>query len=215
MADTARRVDKVAFVTKTSLKDWPKFLSGAFERKYDSCGYDFDAKYLMLNNGIPEGVNFSCDTIAVEPSIDEVLDFFKLTRDDFKLNGYDGLWYSIAELTAIYKIKAEYICYIQSDVLVTPPYDWITPGLKYLDEYSMVAPLSEVNTRGDDMFCSDHAFLIRTEEYRKPIYNIPGYMKEHPIYAGNYFEMMVSKYLHKTGRKRKIINEAWYEHPCH
>jgi len=204
----------VLFATKTWKGDYHHFLQSAFEDKWKDCKYDFTDKWLMINNGVPDG---ALKGIEVEPLVDEVLDFFKLTRDDFKDNRYDGFWYSIAELTAIYKAKDyEYLCWVQGDCRITPPYDWVTQGIKELENCSVVAPSSEVNTwhgkDGLDHFFSDQAFLIKVDEFRKPIYGIKGYMKEYPIYGGNYFEMMVGKYLHKTKKHRKIIEEAYYEH---
>jgi hypothetical protein len=205
--------EKVVFATKCYYKDYYKFLQSYFDDKWKGCKYDFDDKWLILNNGIPEGTKFPCKTFAVSDCEKEVLDFFKLKRDDFLLNGHDGYKYSIAELTAIYLAKDfKYLCYIQSDCEMIP-YNWITQGIKELETHSVVSPYSRVNTWGEtDHFFSDQAFLIKVAEFRKPIYSIPGYMKEYPIYGGNYFEMMVGKYLHKTGKTRKIIKEAWYEH---
>ena len=204
------------FATKTWKGDYFHFLQSAFEDKWKDCKYDFDDKWLMINNGVPKD---TLKGIEVAPLVDEVLDFFKLKRDDFKDNGYDGFYYSIAELTAIYLAKDfDYLCWIQGDCRLSKPYDWVTPGIESLkkEDISVVAPFSEVNTWHDkdglDHFFSDQAFLIKVDEFRKPIYGIKGYMKEYPIYGGNYFEMMVGKYLHKENKYRKIITEAYYDH---
>lgn len=201
MATEKPRLD-VTFATKTSKKDWPRFLAGAFERK--SNFYPFARKVLYLNNEVPQ-VDWPYETYDVIEHMDEILDFFELKNHDFE----GGLWYSIAELAAIYNCKTEYLCYVQSDCRTEG--DWVTPGIKLLDEYSTVAPYSEVNTWGDDWHFSDQAFLIRTEEYRKPIYhktNVPDY----PKYGGQYFERMCGAYLKKNKLKRKVLNDYFCHH---
>jgi len=198
----------VTFCTKTYFGDYHKFLSGAFERKLNACNYRFDDEVLYINNGVLEDVKFNCKTSDVISKMDEVLEFFKLKNHDFK----GGLWYSIAELTAIYECKTEYLCWVEGDCLTEG--DWVREGIKILEEnpdVSVVSPYSECNTWGDDWHFSDQAFLIRTKEFRKPIYeecDLPDY----PSYAGNSFEKMCGNYLKKNNKIRKIIYESFCHH---
>lgn len=202
---------KVLFCSKTYFGDYHKFLSGAFDRKVPP--YPFDDKILMLNNGVPEGVKFPCKTLDVIPLIDQVLDFYNLKHADIA----KGFWYSIAELTAIYYAKNyDYLCWVQGDCLTEG--DWITPGIKILEEYktiSCVSPYSDVNTwdKGNlDQFFSDQSFLVRVKEFRKPIYNYKGRIKEFPSHGGNSFEHMVAKYLRANNKYRRILHEFYQLH---
>lgn len=201
---------KVLFCSKTYFGDYHKFLSGAFDRKVPP--YPFDDKILMLNNGVPEGVKFPCKTLDVIPLIDQVLDFYNLKHADIA----KGFWYSIAELTAIYYAKDyDYLCWVQGDSLTEG--DWITPGIKILEEdktVSAISPYSECNTWGDDWHFSDQSFLIRVKEFRNPIYEVSD-VPDYPEYAGETFEKMCGNYLKKNHLTRKILHDFYQHHPAY
>jgi len=216
MADKSQKLD-VTFATKCYEKDWTKFLSGAFERKLPN--YPFKDCILYLNNGVPLNVDFKCNTSDVIPKIDEVLEFFKLNDLDFK----GGLFYSIAELTAIYECKTKYLCWVQGDTILTTDNNFVKQSIKILEseeDVSVVSPLSSVNTWHDDNkkdhFFSDQCFIVRTEEFKKSIYNHDTpILNEYPSYAGVTFERLVGRYLHNTGKFRQILEDSWCEHPAY
>ena len=210
MADTTSRVD-ITFASKTSYKDYVKFLAGAFDRKVTG---DFDDKYLMINNGVPDNVKFPMKTYRVDEIITQVLNHFGLDEGSFTENGHNGYYYSVAELCAIYLCKTKYLAYVQSDCITDG--DWVKDGIEILEkekQISVISPYSEVNTYGElDYMFSDQAFLIRADEFNKPIYSFTEpELNNYPDYGGNSFEKMVGRYLHNSGKRRMIL----YEHYCH
>jgi hypothetical protein len=213
----------VLFTTKCWKNDWYKFLGNAFERKWQSCQYPFDKKWLMLNNDVPEEAmdNFRADRIINVPAYaDEVLDFFNLKREDFK----GGFWYSIAELAELYFARDfDYLCHLSSDSLIVPPKDWITKGIEILKnepQVSVVSPSSRVNTwhneKGLDQYFSDQGYLIRVPEFRQKIYNFnKPELPDYPRHGGNSFEKKVAQYLINTNHFRRILDDVWLEHPAY
>lgn len=204
----------IAFATKTWGGDYQKFLSGAFERKIEATSYPFDGAILVKNNGVPEDVNFS---------------FPKFTQDAIPILGNI---YCMGERSAvIFSETFEYLCYVQGDcltmgILGSKPGgsgDWITPGITILEAESdvmVVSPASDVNTWHDkdgyDHYMSDQAWLVRVKDFLNPeVYQVEGIDPDYPSYGGNSFEHMVGKYLKKTGKKRKILNDFYILHPAY
>jgi len=213
----------VLFASKCYGGDYYHFLKDAFNKKWQSCNYPFDTKWLLINNDVPSDAYCQLKAeqiIDVSKYEDIVLKYFKLKKKNF--NG--GYIYSIAELIAIYLAQRfNYLCWLQGDVLMNKKEDWITPAIKILEDnpnISVVAPLSELNTyhndKGLDHFFSDHAYLIRVSEFRKKIYNYKKpELNEYPSHGGNSFERMIGRYLHNTNKYRKILNEFYTLHPAY
>ena len=154
-------------------------------------------------------------TYKVSDLATEVLNHFNLDEGSFTENGHNGYHYSIAELTAIYKCKTKYLCYIQGDCVTEG--DWVKPAIDILEKekgISVVSPYSEVNTYGElDMMFSDQAFVIRADEFKKPIYNFTSpELDNYPEYGGDSFEKMVGRYLHNSGQRRLILYEFYTHH---
>lgn len=184
-------------------------LAGAFDRKAESCQYPFTDKLLVVNNGVSaEGASALADAFPFVWFVERYI------------NPYvDG------ELAAIDAADIyDYLCFVQGDCLIDPPYDWVTPGIKILEEnpeISVVSPASAVNTwhdkNGLDRYCSDQSWLVRVEEFQGG--DVFTHWKEHdpdyPSYAPRSFESLVGAYLKATGKYRKIIEEAWCQHPAY
>jgi hypothetical protein len=194
----------VTFATKCWGGDYHKFLSGAFERKKSAIGYLFDKEYLVVNNGIPEGISFPFNTVDAfnAPSVLNV--------------------YARGEVAAVFAAKTDYICFVQGDA-ITEGGDWVTPALKILEnelDVFLVSPASEVNTwhnvDGYDHYCSDQAFIARVSDLQEPVtYSVEGIDTDYPSYGGDSFEHMIGKYLKATGKKRKILEEFYVHHPAY
>jgi len=211
----------VLFTSKTWGGDFYKFLQGAFDKKWLSCDYPFSAKWLLLNNKIPKLAydEFRVEQIIdVEKYTDIVLKFFKLKKEDFK----GGYYYSICELTEIYLAdRFDYLVHFASDVTMSKDGNWVEKGIKILKEnphISVVSPASTENTYHDenglDQMFSDHCYLIKVSEFRKPIYlDKEPVLDNYPKYAGNTFEKMVGRYLHNNKKYRRILDEFKTEHP--
>lgn len=199
----------VTFATKCWEKDWKQMLAGGFDRKVATIGYKFTDKFVVINNGVPEGIKFT-PFAAVDVNDDELKEIFGLTEINH---------YASGELTAIDEAVTEYLCYVQGDCL-TEGGDWVTPGVKVLESepnVMVVSPGSEVNTWHDkdgyDHYMSDQAWLVRVKDFRTPdVYQVEGVDPDYPSYGGNSFEHMVGKYLKQSGRTRKILPEFWTIH---
>lgn len=203
--------------TKCWEGDWRKMIAGGFDRKAESCQYPFDNKTLIINNGDVQWSAFPMD-IQIWPNEffrEPVLKFFELKEANV---------YALGELAAVYHAGGyDYLCYVQGDCLISPASDWVTPAIKTLEEnphISVVSPASDCNTWHDpkthlDQFFSDHAFLIRVSEFRKPIYDTEGVIPEFPPHGGQSFEHMAAKYLRKAGKYRYIMEDVWVNHPAY
>lgn len=186
---------KVLFATKCWSGDWAKMLAGGFDDKWKTIGYPFDDKVLILNNGVPEGV------------------------EGFRAK-QTGNVYADGEKGAIEAAKGyDYLCFVQGDC-ITQGGDWVTTGIDYLEHWpsiSVVSPRSEVNTwddkKGLDRYMSDQAWLVRVSEFsNQDIYQYPGVDPDYPDYAPNSFEHQVGRYLKSTNRYRKILDGFWTVH---
>lgn len=206
--------NKVLFSSKCWGGDWHKFLSGAFERKWKAIGHDFDDKWLLVNNSVPDNVRFEAKTINVAKQSKEALKYFKFPNANI---------YSVAELTALYLAKDfDYLCWVQGDCL-TEGGDWVTPAIKILKEnqdISVVSPLSQVNTwhddNGLDQMFSDQGFVVRVKEFRKPIFNyLRPILNEFPKHGGESFERRSARYLHNNNKYRKVLNEFYLHHEAY
>lgn len=196
---------KVLFATKTYGGDWKSMVAGGFKRKLEAVNYPFDSTMLVFNNGI---------SIETGNMIKYLADLTpKVTK--FANPYLDG------ELLAVMSAKGfDYLCFVQGDCITTGG-DWITPGIKVLENQprtAVVSPASEVNTwhndKGLDHYMSDQAFLVRVSEFSNPnIYEYPGVDPDYPSYGKDSFEHRVGKYLKATGRYRRILSDFWVNHP--
>ena len=205
----------ITFATKCWGGDYEKFLSGAFDRKVIG---EFTDKYLIINNKVPDNVKFPMKTYKVSELSTEALKYFDLDEGSFTEDGHNGYKYSIAELVAIYKCKTKYLCWVQGDSVTEG--NWVLPAIDILEkekQISVVSPYSEVNTYGElDMMFSDQAFVIRADEFKKPIYNFTSPdLDNYPKYGGNSFEKMVGRYLHNSGQRRLVLYEFYTHHEAY
>lgn len=173
-----------------------------------------------------------------DDSSKETLDFFDINEDTF--NG--GYWYSIAPLTAILKCETEYMLYLTSDVVVeNKDYNWIDEGIKLIKNneiIKVVNPIWNLNHNEaqyeEDFYInlgfpsmgnnkdwfhtvnfSDQCFLIRTQDFKKKIYNLKDELSDlhYPGYAGESFEKRVSSFLKKNKFYRLTSKNVTYYHP--
>ncbi len=211
---------KVLFTTKTWKEDYTKFLSGAFKRKV--LNYSFSERWLMLNNEVPKEVEFNQPyrVIEVAKHAKQTLEFFNLTKEDFK----GGYWYSIAELVCLYLAKDfDYLVWVQGDCLMEDSKGFVEKAIKILENkphISVVSPTSEVNTWHNDLnldqFFSDQCFVVRVKEFRQPIYNYnTPKLNQFPSHGGNSFERLAARYLHNNSKFRRILNEYHLFHPAY
>jgi hypothetical protein len=232
----------VSFFTCCYEADWEFFLKeGRLKEMIERCNHAFSSRNLIINNvnnkeelkryaelAIQE--NVIDNYFFSEDYVQDVLKNFSLKRRDFKLDGFDGYWYSIAPLTAIYTCSTEYILYFMGDCMLNEKYavDWVENGMKQLHNKNVfcVTPLwnyynKEVENdllANDSVYAydqgfSDQCFLAETRKLNGNIYNEYNSSSERfPIYGGNHFERRIYCYINNRDYRRCVIKNIVYTH---
>lgn len=228
----------VTFETKCWENDWEFLLAGNYlDEMIARCKYPFAKKKLFINNvrNLPLVKRFADkkikqgvidEYIVVDQMAKEALDFFNIDKDSFK-GGYN---YSIAELVSIYTCSTPYLLHFSSDsYLPENNNSWIDSALKIFETREDIAvanptwnfKFNEAKAESfeeiEDFFVgygfSDQCYLIRTDEFRKPIYNeYHAASARYPAYGGELFEKRVDSYMHNNSRLRITSNNCSYIH---
>ena len=183
------------------------------------------------------------DIVVAKEIEKEILEFFQLNKNDFKTTkdaknyeGVDDSWIyynALAPLAAIFSCQTDYLLYTTGDVKVTKPVKWIEKAIEYLNRYPncKVANLlwnnrkkeakNQSYKRDRNFFFSkegfsDQMFLIKTKDFKQPVYQEIRTDAEH-FPRGDVFEKRVFSYLKNHGFERIIFRKGFYEHkdtPC-
>lgn len=135
--------------------------------------------------------------VVAADTADEVLAYFSLARADFRVGPdsweYEGTtpdWIyfnALGRLTALYCCHTEYLLYLTGDTSLDQPVEWIRPALAKVgahEPYKVANPVwndryddaRQAAVRTDAPFLvadegfSDQMFLVRTRDFRAPIY---------------------------------------------
>lgn len=162
----------------------------------------------------------------------EVLDFFNLKKEDFKAyKGFEDRWIfynSIGVLTAIYLCSTDYLLYHTGDVYLEKPVNWIPFAIDLMEKKKKykVANLvwnnniEEVKKESyrtkKDFYVSksgfsDQQFLVRLDDFRKPIYSEIR-DDSHHFPRGDVFEKRVFSFMKNHGWKRITYRYGSYTH---
>jgi hypothetical protein len=232
----------VSFFTICYEGDWERILKeNRLERIIRQCNYTFFERGLIINNvkdrplveqyakeavkkGIIDVYYFS------EDHIDNILSQFSIKRSSFHLDFYDGYYYSIGPLTAVYKAKGKYLLYFTGDCLVEEhSAPWIGESVARMeaDKQILVASARGVDTepefnlsafKEDDSYIytygfSDQCFLLEAKRLHGDIYNHYHYYTErYPLYGGDLFEKRVNNYMCVNQLSRIVKKGAFYSH---
>jgi hypothetical protein len=227
----------VTFATSCWERDWrlilldPNYLR---VRQIENHCFPFAEKLLVINNV----EDLAAVKNAAQAKVDEgvltryviakesVLPFFRLKRSDFER---DWLYYNaLAPLTAVYECRSDYLLYLTGDVRLDEPVDWIRPAIRWMekDENIKVAnPTWNRNFpearresyrttwnfyRARQGF-SDQLFLVRKNDFRRPIY---GEIRpdSHHYPRGDVFEKRVFSYMKNRGWERITYRRGSYVH---
>lgn len=231
----------VSFFTCCYKADWEFFLKeGRLKEMIDRCHHPFESRNLIINNvNDREEVQRYADKAVSEGVIDHyffseeyieaALQHFHLQRKNFRLDGYDGYWYSVAPLVAAFVCSTRCLLYFTGDCMMQEKYDddWIQEGVIKLEDKKVfcVTPLwdyydknEETNFTEDDEYIYDHGFsdqcyLARSSDLNSDIYNEYHVLSEiFPIYGGNHFERRVFCYINNRKLLRCIFKHVVYEH---
>jgi hypothetical protein len=229
----------VTFETKCYHNDW-EFLvkKNIISKMVANCNYNFANRTLFLNNfneykqikSYAENLiknNIIDDYYIVRDYEDEALDFFNLNKDSFK----GGYYYSIAELVGIYLCKTEYLLHFSSDTILRKDYrtNWIDAAIAVMEDkndiivanptwnFKYKEAKSESFSEDDNWYYSygfsDQCYLIKTENFKKDIYNEVNILSErYPKYGGELFEKRVDSYMRNHSLKRITSKKCSYMH---
>jgi len=228
----------ITFETKCYEKDWRLILTTPYlERQIEKCNRNFDFRHLIINNVENETtVRKFADKAVAKNIIDSyflvseyknmVLDFFQIPENSF--NG--GYYYSISELTGIYCCKTDYLLHFAGDSRIERNNsNWINDAMelmKHRHDISIANPVwnfkySEAkneSTEEDSQWFysqgfSDQCYLIKTEEFRQPVYNYRHPDSDrYPKYGGELFEKRVDSYLRCLNKSRITAKNVSYIH---
>jgi hypothetical protein len=229
----------VSFETKVWEKDYEIILkSGRIQNMIARCHYPFEQKKLFINNvNDLAKVQRLADKLISKSVIDqyvvvddfakEALDFFELSKESLGR----GYYYSIAELVSIYLCTTKYLLHFSGDSIPmrNSNFQWLYILIKKLESNPKISVANllwnqkiqeaiQESIEHDPQFCigygfSDQMYLIRTDEFRRPIFNEHNEKSNHyPSYGGELFEKRVHSYMLNHERLRATYLESSYKH---
>jgi hypothetical protein len=234
----------VSFFTNCYENDWERVLiENRLETMIKRCNYDFFERVLIINNvkdrtkveqyAIEAVSKNIIDTYYFsEDHSEKILSAFSITRDSFVLDFYDGYWYSMGPLSAVYFCKGKYLLYFTCDCMMEPKATsspWIGESIKALQKDRSIFVANPfwndniVESRHDNFkeehnfihvsAFSDQCFLVENNRLYGDIYNTYHYASEkYPVYAGNLFEKRVYSYMCNNRFTRITRNDVYYIH---
>lgn len=176
--------------------------------------------------------------VMAERLASEVLTLFQLHREDFKMGPdafqYEGVnpdwiyYNALGPLTALYAAKSDYLLYQTGDVRLDAPVDWIGKAIRRMEKRKRckVANLvwngqysearKESYKRGWNFFVSkegfsDQMFLVKTADFRAPIYGEIRSDSGH-FPRGDVWEKRAFSAMKNRGWERLIYKRGSYTH---
>jgi hypothetical protein len=229
----------VTFETIVWEKDYEIILkSGRLQNMIHRCHYPFKEKKLFINNVNDLGkVQKLADKLINKSVIDEyvivknfskeALDFFEISKESMGKSYY----FSIAELVSIYLWTTKYLLHFTGDSIPmrNTQFHWLLLLIQKLESNSQISVANllwnkkikeaiDESIEYDSQFCigygfSDQMYLIRTEEFRRPIYNEHNEKSSHyPDYGGELFEKRVHSWMLNHNRYRATYLGLSYKH---
>lgn len=211
----------VTFETKVYENDWEYILKGNYlEKLIQGCNYPFEKKTLLINNVTDV---FKVQKLAEKKVASGLLDSYYVVSDYAKdaLNYFNieensfkgGFYYSISELVGIYLAKTAYLLHLSGDSLMQiKTIDWIENAIAiFKNRTEIIVANPTWNFRYDQAKkesvgeikgfylgygFSDQCYLIKTEFFKKRIYNERNDDSDrYPKYGGDLFEKRVDSYM--------------------
>jgi len=229
----------ITFETKVWENDWELILKTShLAEQISRQNYAFDSKVLFINNVHDRSlVEASAQNLVNKAVIDkyvyvdeyaaEALKFFRLSREKLGV----GYYYSIAELVSIYLSTTDYILHFSGDSITekNTSSHWLQASLDLLETRLDVKVCnltwnkryaeakSESSSEDADFYYgygfSDQMYLVRTMDFRAPIYdelNIAS--QRYPKYGGELFEKRVDAWMRNNNFIRATYKHASYLH---
>ena len=236
--DAKNQQRTVTLETKCYENDWERLLkTDRLKRLAGSCCYPFDRFVLHINNvkKPDEAARYASrlvrsgvisEFVHVADYAGQVLDAFGCDPEGFR----GGYYYSIAEMTAIYLCKTDYLLHFSSDAMMANNEEWIGSAIRKMEERPEMLVANptwndkfhrakEASIAEDDAFYighgfSDQCYLIAPARFRSPIYNETNAVsqRDFPAHGGESFEKRVDAYMRNHGFLRITSKRASYRH---
>jgi hypothetical protein len=225
------------FITNCWENDWDILLKTNFlKNKILRNDWEFTKKTLIINNVkdrlevekyarkmVDSGV--LTNYFFVEDHIQEALEHFQLSKEALG-RGYN---YSNHELVGIYLCDTDYLLYYTGDTWLEEKTSWIEPTLNEMENNQnyKVANLvwnkkfdeakKEATSEIGDFYVSfgfsDQCFLVRTRDFKAPIYGESHPLSErYPKYGGETFEKRVDSWMRNHNFLRLTFKHGYYLH---
>ena len=227
----------VTLETKCWEHDWKRILEGERLRLLaERNAYPFSEKILMINNvknvsvvskhaerAIQQG--WMTKYIIVEEHAAEALDFFRSAANR---------WASAIPIPspnwwAFFLCRSDFLLHYAGDCMPAATRDWVSRAVRLMSQDSRVKVCnlhwdenhreakSGATGETDDFYIghgfSDQCYLVRTEEFRRRIYNEshPASAR-YPKYGGELFEKRVDSWMQNHGHLRATYKHGHYIH---
>lgn len=225
----------VTFATSCWEKDWrlilldPDYLA---VRQIENHRFPFAERLLIINNvddlkAVQQAAQVKIDQGVLTRIVvaQDILPFFQLQRSDFT----DWQYYNaLAPLAAIHACQSDYLLYLTGDVYLKKPMHWLPKTLRCMGSHPQfkVANLTwngktdeakqESYRRTWNFYVakqgfSDQMFLIRTSDFRAPIYG-EIHPDSHHYPRGDVFEKRVFSYMKNRNWERITFRRGSYTH---
>jgi hypothetical protein len=227
----------ITFATSCWERDWDILLKTKFlKHKIERNQYAFAKRMLIINNvrnrakvekyarrAVKSGV--LTDYFFAEDYINEALECFQLTKEALG----KGYYYSNHELASIYLCSTDYLLFYTGDTTLYENVNWIDAALAEFennDNYKVANLVwnrryeeakSESSFETQDFYVgygfSDQSFLVRTKDFKAPIYNETNPASaRYPEYGGETFEKRVYSWMRNHHYLRLTYKHGSYMH---
>jgi hypothetical protein len=198
--------------------------------------FDFVERVLMINNvtdvrTVTKYATRAVDRglltryVVVDEHASEALRFFQLSPEALTR----GYVYSIAELVSVYLCRTDYLLHYAGDCVPAMKCDWLPRTLEFMQANPQVKVAnltwdhkydeakSESSYETDNFYVgfgfSDQCYLVRTCDFRAPIYGERNIASErYPDYGGELFEKRVDAWMRNHQHLRATFRHASYVH---
>jgi hypothetical protein len=217
--------------------DWEVLLKTRYlEEQMARNTFAFTSRLLFINN-VSDPDKVACHArrlIAagvltgyhlVESYANEALEFLGLSRQALGR----GYVYSVAELVSIYLCRTPFLLHFSGDSILESRWPWVADALEELARNPLAVVANptwngcfdearrEAHGTTAQFYLgsgfSDQCYLIRTADFRLPIYGETHPLsKRYPAYGGELFEKRVDAWMRNHGRERLTHKYASYRH---
>jgi hypothetical protein len=224
-------------ITNCWENDWEILLKTNFlKNKILRNDWEFTKKTLLINNvkdrlEVEEYAKKMVDRgvltnyFFVEDHINAALESFQLTKEALG----KGYYYSNHELVGVYLCDTDYLLYFTGDTWLDKKTEWIAASLNEMEKNQNYKVANLIWNRKDDeakkestseiedfyvgFGFSDQCFLIRTKDFKAPIYNETNPLSErYPKYGGETFEKRVDSWMRNHNFLRLTFKHGYYLH---